>query len=350
MISDEKKDNITVQITTGTIARVFLLALLIVFFYLIRDIVAIVLFAVVIASAIEPIAHWGTSHRIPRVLMVLSIYIAAFAFLSMAFYLIVPTLFSEFIDFISGLSLQWMQEKTNTQTLFGLAPNLPETLSGILIKLVMGMQGSIEKFTTGFFQTTAGIFGGAFSFVLIVIISFYLSVQEHGIEKFLEIITPRQHEKYILNLWRRSQRKIGFWLQGQVLLGVLIGIFVFIGLTILGIKYALMLALLAMIFELIPIFGPILAAIPAVGIAFLQSPTMALIVVAFYVLIQQFESHLIHPIVVRKITGVPSILVIISMIIGGKLGGIWGILLALPISVILVEFLNDIASKKQSGE
>ena len=349
MILGNKKENVSIQITTGTIARVFLLALLIVFLYLIRDILAIVLFAVVIASAIEPIAHWGTSHRIPRVFMVLSIYIAAFAFLSMAFYLIVPTLFSEFMDFISGFSSQLFQ-KTSVQTLFGMAPNLPETLSGILIKLVAGMQGSIEKFTAGFFQTTAGIFGGAFSLVLIVIISFYLSVQEHGIEKFLEIVTPHQYEKYILDLWRRSQRKIGFWLQGQVLLGILIGIFVFIGLTILGVKYALMLALLAMIFELIPIFGPILAAIPAVGIAFLQSPTTALTVVALYVLIQQFESHFIHPVVVRKITGVPPILVIVSMIIGGKLGGLWGILLAIPTSVILVEFLHDIASKKQSGE
>jgi len=350
MISENKKDNISIQITTGTIIRVFLLVLLIVFLYLIRDILAIVLFAVVIASAIEPIAHWGTSHRIPRIFIVLSIYVAAFAFLSMAFYLIIPTIFSEFMDFVSGLSLQWTQEKTSVQTLFGLAPNLPETLSGMLIKLVAGMQGSIEKFTVGFFQTTAGIFGGAFSLILIVIISFYLSVQEHGIEKFLEIVTPRQYEKYVLDLWRRSQRKIGFWLQGQVLLGAIIGILVFIGLTILGIKYALMLALLAMIFELIPIFGPILAAIPAVGIAFLQSPTMALIVVFLYILIQQFENHLIYPVVVRKITGVPSILVIISMIIGGKLGGLWGILLAIPISVILVEFLNDVASKKQSVE
>ncbi len=349
MIPDGKKDNITIQITTGTIARVFLLALMVIFLYLIRNIVEIVLFAVVIASAIEPIAHWGTSHRIPRVLIVLAIYIAAFAFLSMAFYLIVPTIFSEFMDFVSSFTSQW-QAKTSVQTLFGLAPNLPETISGTLVNLVTGLQGSIEKITSGFFKTTADIFGGAFSLVLIVIISFYLSVQDHGIEKFLEIVTPHQYEKYILDLWRRSQRKIGFWLQGQVLLGVLIGILVFIGLTILGVKYALMLALLAVIFELIPIFGPILAAIPAIGIAFLQSPTMALMVVGLYVLVQQFESHLIHPVVVRKITGVPPILVIVSMIIGGELGGIWGILLAIPTSVILVEFLHDIASKKQTVE
>ncbi len=344
-----KRENIAIEITTGTIFRAMLLAILLVFLYMVRDILVIVLFAVVIASAIEPIAHWGVSRRIPRVLMVLAIYAAAFSFLGMVFYLVVPTLFSEFLDFISSFSSQWL-EKSRAQTFFGLFPNLPETLSGILTQLVVGLQSLIEKFTVGFFHATAAIFGGAFSLILVVIIAFYLSVQEHGIEKFLQRITPQKYEKYAVDLWLRSQRKIGFWLQGQVLLGVLIGIFVFLGLTIIGIKYALMLALLATVLELIPIFGPVLAAIPAVGIAFLQKPSLALVVIALYVIIQQFESHLIHPVVVRKITGVPPILVIIAMIIGGKLGGISGVILAIPISVVLVEFLNDMAARKELTE
>jgi len=346
MSPDAKNKGISIEITTGTIFRGILLVLLIIFLYMVRDIVAVVLFSVVIASAVEPVAHWGSRHHVPRILTVLCIYIASFAILSMIFYLVVPTLFSEFFDFISNLSPQWL-EKSNIQTVFGLIPNLPESLSGILTQLVAGLQSSVEKLTVGFFQATATIFGGAISLILIIVISFYLSVQEHGIEKFLEIVTPRQYEKYIVNLWQRSQRKIGFWLQGQVLLGVLVGVFVFIGLTILGIKYALMLALFSMIMELIPIFGPVLAATPAVGIAFLQNPTMALVVIGLYVIIQQFESHLIYPVVVRKITGVPSIVIIVAMIIGAKLGGIWGILLAVPISAVLVEFLNDIAAKKE---
>jgi predicted PurR-regulated permease PerM len=85
-----------------------------------------------------------------------------------------------------------------------------------------------------------------------------------------------------------------------------------------------------------------------VAIAFLESPQMALIVIALYVVIQQFESHLIYPIVVRKIIGVPSILVIIAMIIGGTLGGLWGILLAVPITAILIEFLEDLSSKRET--
>jgi predicted PurR-regulated permease PerM len=345
MNADKK---MTIEITSGTIFRAFLLALLIVFFYLVRHILAIFLFAVVIASAIEPVAHWAKRYHIPRVLTVLIVYLLAFGFLVVTFYTIAPTLLADFLDFMNNLSSTWSQ-KTAIQTLFGLVPNLPEALSGALMQIFVGLQSAIESFTVGFFHATAVIFGGAFSLVLVVVISFYLSVQEHGIEKFLQIVTPATYENYILDLWLRSQQKIGRWLQGQVLLGMLVGVLVFLGLTILGIKYALMLAALAFICELIPIFGPIIAAAPAVGIAFLQSPTLALEVVVLYIIIQQFESHLIYPVVVRKIVGLPSILVIVSMIVGGTLGGFWGILLAIPISAVVAEFLSDVAAKKHAA-
>lgn len=345
MNSDKK---INIEITTGTIIRIFLLALLVIFLYFVRDILAIFLFAVVIASAVEPIAHWVKRYHIPRVLTVLAIYLIAFSFLGIAFYLIIPTLFSESLDFVNNLP-SVLAGKTGIQTLFGIAPNLPEALSGTLIQLFIGLQNSIGKFAAGFFQATTIIFGGVFSLVLIVVISFYLSVQEQGIEKFLRIVTPIQYEKYVLDLWSRSQQKIGRWLQGQVLLGMLVGVLVFLGLEIIGVKYALMLAILAFICEIIPIFGPIIAATPAVAISFLQSPTLALEVVILYIIVQQFESHLIYPVVVRKIVGVPSILVIMAMIVGGKLGGILGILLSIPISAVITEFLNDIETKKNSA-
>ncbi len=341
-----KKENVTIEITTGTIFRAVLLVLLLIFLYLVRNILAIFLFAVVIASAIEPLTHWARRRGIPRVLMVIAIYLAAFGFLTTVFYLVVPTLLTEFLDFIHRIPSQWVTA-TDVQTLFGFAPNLPGALSNVLTQLVIAFQGYLEKFTTGFFSATALIFGGAFSMILIVVLSFYLSVQEHGIEKFLQVVTPRRYEKYILDLWMRSQIKIGRWLQGQVLLGVLIGILVFLGLTILGVKYALMLAMLAAIFELLPIFGPIIAALPAVGIAFLQSPSLALMVIGLYVIIQQFESHLVYPVVVKKIVGMPSILVVLAMIVGAELGGLWGIVLAIPISAIFIEFLNDLAAGKQ---
>ncbi len=339
------KENIKIEITTGTIVRAVLLILFLVFLYLVRNLLGIFLFAVIIASSIEPIAHWAKKYRIPRLLTVLFVYISVFVFLSASFYLIVPSLLTEFFDFSNQTPLHWL-EGTDVQTLFGFAPNLPSTLSNALVKMASGFQGYIEKFTVGFFQATATIFGGVFSLILIVILSFYLSVQDHGIEKFLRIVAPAKYEKYILDLWMRSQLKIGRWLQGQILLGALVGILVFLGLTILGVKYAVMLAIIAAIFELLPVFGPVIAAIPAIGIAFLDSPSSALMVAVLYIIIQQLENHLIYPVVVRKIVGVPSIVVVIAMMIGGTLGGLWGIILAVPISAVLIELLDDVAAKK----
>ena len=207
----------------------------------------------------------------------------------------------------------------------------------------------IEKFTVGFFRATASIFGGAFSLVLIVILSFYLSVQEKGIEKFIRLTSPLRYEKYVLDVWQRSKKKLGGWVKAQLLLGVLVGVLVFLGLTILGVKYALMLAVLAAIFEVIPIFGPVLAAIPAILIAFLQSPMLALAALILYVIVQQFENHLIYPTVMKKATGVPPLIIILAILVGGKLGGIFGILLAVPLTVILMELLTDWAKKKASA-
>ncbi|MFC1756974.1 AI-2E family transporter, partial [Patescibacteria group bacterium] len=184
------------------------------------------------------------------------------------------------------------------------------------------------------------------SFVLLIVLSFYFSVQKNGLENFLRIITPAEYEDYALGLWKRSKNKIGKWIQGQILLGILVGMLVYLGLTILQVEYALSFALLAAVFELIPIFGPILASIPPIMLAFLQSPSLGLAVLILFIIIQQFENHLIYPLVVRKIVGIPPILVILSIIIGGSLGGFFGILLAIPVATVVVELLNDVAEKK----
>jgi predicted PurR-regulated permease PerM len=108
------------------------------------------------------------------------------------------------------------------------------------------------------------------------------------------------------------------------------------------------LALLAGTFEIIPVFGPILSAIPGVILAFTAGgTTLALIIAAFYLLVQQFESHLIYPLVVRKIVGVPPILVILALIIGWELAGVLGVLISVPVASILMEVVDDIEKKKE---
>jgi len=147
-------------------------------------------------------------------------------------------------------------------------------------------------------------------------------------------------------LVKRSERKVGRWLQGQLLLALTVGLMVFVGLSLLGIKYALVLGIIAMIMELVPIVGPVIAAIPAVILALLQAPVMGIWVVLFYAVVQQFENHILTPLIMGRATGLNPVTVIIALLIGAKLAGILGIVLAVPVAVVIVEILDDIAKRK----
>ncbi|MBI4059733.1 AI-2E family transporter [Candidatus Giovannonibacteria bacterium] len=334
------------EISTPSILKFLLLVVLFWLLYELRNVIAIILTSVVIASAIEPAAHWFSRYRIPRVLGVLFIYLVAFSALGLVFYLVLPPLFSEVADFVLDLP-RYVQTGFEPRNVLSFFPQLPTGFSDILRDFIINLESSLGEAAGGFLKTTAAIFGGALSLILIIVISFYLSVQEHGIENFLRIVTPREYESYVLDLWSRSRRKIGWWLQGQFLLGILVGVLVFLGLTILGVKYALLLAILTAIFEVIPVFGPVMAAIPAVGMALVQKPVLGLSVLILYVIVQQFENHLIYPLVVRKTIGVPPLLVVLALVVGGTLGGFFGLLLSVPIAAVLVEIINDVARRKE---
>ncbi|KKT29146.1 hypothetical protein A3G55_04560 [Candidatus Giovannonibacteria bacterium RIFCSPLOWO2_12_FULL_44_25] len=335
-----------IEISFWTMLKAALLVILLWALWVLHDILAVILISIVIASAIEPANHFFSKFRIPRIISVILIYFSAFFLFSLIFYLIIPPLFGDILDFVNTLPAYIEQALGPGSQLFPFLPELPVALTDFLTSLSLSLERSIPIFTAGIFSAGTTIFGGVLYLILLIVISFYLSVQEHGIENFLRIVTPLEHEAYILDLWQRSQRKIGRWLQGQILLGVLVGVIVFLGLTILGVKYAILLAILTATFEVIPVFGPVMAAIPAIAVAFVQKPILGLMVLGLYVIVQQFENHLIYPLVVRKTVGVPPLLVVLSLAIGGTLGGFFGLVLAVPVAAVLVEFLNDVSAKR----
>jgi len=226
---------------------------------------------------------------------------------------------------------------------------IAQVSEGASLKEIATSFGKVFSISQSFFSTAGSIFGGFFSFVLIVVLSFYFAVQKNGIENFLKIVIPFDKEAYFINLWERSREKIGKWMKGQLLLGILIFVLVYLGLTIFSVPYAFLLALLAGTLEIIPVFGPIIAAIPGVAFAFsFGGVSLAVVVAGFYLLVQQFENHLIYPLVVRKIVGIPPILVILSLIIGFKLVGFLGILISVPVMAVIMEIVDDIEKDKRA--
>ena len=321
-------------------------------FYYLRDIVLVVVMAIIIASAIEPGTQWFLRRRVPRILSVLLIYFVAVMGLVVMFYFLFLPLLNQTATFLSTLPgyLGELQVWNPLQNSDLLASNsaiqgLSKTFS--LSQIVEQINTTISNFSNGFFSTASTFFGGILSFILVIVLSFYLSVESDGVSNFLRIVTPAKNEKYILGLWKRSQHKIGLWMQGQVVLAVIIAVLVFLGLTLMRVDNALLLAVLAGMFEIIPLFGPILAAIPAVTLTLVaDGMTSALLVVGFYIIIHQFENQLIYPLVVRKIVGVPPIISILALIVGYKLAGFVGLVVSVPIATMLMEFLNDVEKNK----
>lgn len=336
-----------VHISTATMIRFFAIILSLVAIYFIRDIIASLLFAVIIASALEPAINWLKARRIPRIFGVLIIYMGITFGFFFLIYLVFPLILEDLRSVATlypTLQNQALTEINRT----GVLSFFP-LLSSDTLKSVFDLPSEyIGKLGNGAFSVLASAFGGLFSFILVVVFSFYLAAQEKGIESFLRMVTPLSRESYIIDLWRRSQQKLGRWFQAQLLLGALVGVFIFFGLTLLGVPHPLLFALLSALFEIIPVVGPILAAVPAVGAAFLVSPLLGISALVLYVVVQQTESHVIVPLVMRKAIGLSPLIVVLALLVGAKIGGIFGILLAVPLATIFVELLNDWDKKKRS--
>lgn len=348
---ETRREHNTISVTSGTIVRVILFLCLFYVMFLIKDVFLVVLTAIVIASAVDPGTRWFIKRKIPRVLAVIVIYIAAAALVVSTFYFLLLPLVNEASDFLKTLP-EYSRSLSQAHALSSASVAPSNFLQGFsenfsLPAIIDQLNVTLSNLSSGFFGTVDVVFGGIISFFLIIVISFYLAVQEDGVGKFLRIVAPIPQEKYIVDLWRRSKEKIGLWMQGQLLLAVLVAILVFIGLSLVGVRSPLLLAFLAGIFEIIPLFGAFLAAAPAILVAFVDGGlSLALLVAGLFIIIQQFESQLIYPVVVKKVVGVPPIVSILAIVIGGKLAGFLGVIISVPIAAVLMEILNDIEKRK----
>lgn len=360
--------NINITISAGTIFKAIFIILAVVLLFYVKDLVLVVLTSIVLASAVEPVTKWLGKYKVRRLPAVIIIYLSLGIFSSGILYFFIPPFVQDTASFLRGVPqyidtislwnpLSSKEVATSKATAQAVSEGLTQSVRVVRdfsetfsIKQVFDdLSNAFSNISEGVLRVLSTVFGGIFGFILIIVLSFYFAVQEDGIGNFLRVITPDKHEKYVVDLWKRTELKIGYWLQGQMLLGVLVGVLVYLTLVILGIKHALFLAVLAAVFEIIPLFGPILSAIPGIAMAYADGGMpKAMLVIGAYALIQQFENHLFYPLVVKKIVGVPPILVILSLIIGGKLAGFLGILLSVPVAAIFMEIFNDLQKNKFS--
>lgn len=329
-----------ISITPGTVVvTIIILAAAWAIWYL-RDLVLLIVTSIVIASAIRPGILFFMRYGFPRLLAVLAMYLGVFGVVFGLVYFFFPPIIAEATRFLSDLPsyLETIELPFTTSATSEFLAGGDSALSSLV-----SVQDAFANTSEGAFRLLATFFGGILSLILVVVLSFYFAIQEQGIENFLRLIVPLQYEEYAISLWRRAQQKIGLWMQGQLMLSLLAGVLVYLGLLIIGVPYALLLAILTALAEVIPIFGSLLAGGVAVAVAWSNAGVaLAFIVAGLFVVVNQFEANLIYPLVVKKIVGVPPVLVIVALVVGLELGGFLGAFLAVPLAAVFQEFVNDL--------
>ena len=351
MFMESSSQKMNINISNSTIIRVILFGFLVFALFKLYNVILIILTSIVIASFVEYAVLKFKKYIKNRAAIVFIIYFLVIAILVGLSSVFLPVFVEEMSFLVNSLGkyipdtsvLNTFQPNTITG-----AKDVVSTITSnsSIENVIKSGQGMINSLSGGFFNVFGQAFGGIFNLVIIFVLSIFLSLTERGVENFLRIITPYEHEEYVIDLWRRTERKIGLWFQGQLLLGVIMGLLVYLGLTIMGVKYSLIIAILTAFCELIP-FGIFVAMIPAAVFSYLDGGvTLALISMLMFFILHQFENYLIYPLIVKNVIGISPLVVIISVLIGGHLAGFWGIVLAIPISVFLFELYYDMEKKK----
>jgi predicted PurR-regulated permease PerM len=204
--------------------------------------------------------------------------------------------------------------------------------------------GSATAIST-IFNTIRNVVGGVFGLITILLLTFYMLVESRQIFSFFVQLFPRHQRARVAVVSQTVTQKVSAWLGGQLLLSLIIGITSALALWLMGVPYFSVLALISAIGELIPMVGPILAAIPAIIVAVTVSPGLALAVAIFFIVQQQFENTILVPKVMGRQVGLSAVAVIIALGVGSQLLGIVGAILSVPTTAILQVLFEELVER-----
>lgn len=339
-------DTTRIEISSGTIFRVILTAISFWFLYVIVDLLVMLFAAVVVASAIRPVADWLARWRVPRAGSVLLVYAAVLLLFSSVVTLMIPPLTEQTVQLAHALPQLFERA--------GAAGFLTAVGDGDVLaslqQVLAGAGDNLANVGANIFYRTRSLFSGVFSVLFVFVIALYFVVDRDALKRPFRILLPAEHVPYAERVIDRAQRNIGRWVMAQLSLAVIVGVAVWLGLWVMGVRYSLVLGLLAGAFELVPVIGPIAAAVPAVLVGLAQSLLMGLGVLLFYVLVQQAENHVLIPVVVKRATGLNPLITILAVLLGARLGGIVGVILAVPAAVVLSTFFTDVVGAAADQE
>ncbi len=298
----------------------------------VKDIVLLLFVSFILVSAFAPFVKFLRSKKIPNILAILILYVLIVAFLALLIIPLVPFILSQFQlllehfpDYVKQ-TFKTLNLHTNTSQINSFADS------------------QVTSISRNAFDLTTGVFGGIFSSLTIIVISFYLLLDHDELKHKLASLFEKKDQEKAIQTFAHVEERLGAWLRGQLVLSLAVGLMAWVALTIVGVSFALPLAVLTGILEIAPIIGPIISSVPAIIVAFSVSPTLGLIVALVFLLIQQIENNILVPKIMERAVGLHPVVVIIGVIVGGQLAGVMGALLAVPFISMLSILLRQSAT------
>lgn len=304
------------------------------FLFQIKNILINLFIAYIIMAALSPFVVMLTKRKIPNVIAATIIYLVVLSLLFLLIFPLVPFFVSQIVSLIKSFPLYL----DNTAHLLGLRVNEAQ------VQAFLGAE--LSSLGENAYSITKSIFSGFFSLLTFLVIGFYLLLDRKNVKHYLVSLFPEGAQDKAESTISEIESKLGAWVRGQIILSLFIGVITWIMLTLLGVPFALPLALIAGILEIVPTLGPILSAIPAMIVALSISPTLMLIVAAGYIGIQALENNILVPKIMEQVVGLHSVVIIVSIGIGASMLGITGALLAIPFISAMTIFIRAINSSE----
>ena len=332
MISVKNGDTFTINITPRTIALFTLIPLALFLLWTVRDIIFSLLIGFILMSALRPAVHYLIKKKLSRPLSVFIVYISFILVFLSLISIIIPPIIIE------------------TTGLFRSLPVILETISPQISAYldIRNISGFIPNVTNNIFTIISNVFSNTLFVVTTLFFGLYFLLEERLLEDVVCRYCREDQIGKITNILRKSEERMASWFWGEITLMSVVGLMTFIGLNILGIRYALPLAVLAGLLEIIPNIGPTVSAIPAVIIGLSSSYFSGFSVLALCVIIQQLENSLIVPYIMKRAVGLNPILTLIALLVGGRIGGVLGVLLSIPLVLFIETILAEIFHFKLS--
>ncbi len=319
-----------IEISHRTIIFTVVFFILLKFLWMVRDLLFSLLIAFIIMCALKPAVKFLTKRKFPRVFALIIVYLFFIGFFSYILTFIIPPLVKEsgqLLMMVPSIAASLWPNQTNVLNLSSFSNYLPDITSQVF------------NFAKNFFSNTLFVISTLF-------FGFYFLLEEDFIKNLLIRFFEEKKTQTVVNIFNRVEKRMSSWFWGEISLMFIVGFLSFIGFSLVGLKYPLPLAVLAGILEIVPNLGPIVAAIPAIIIGLSQSYLMGVVALAVSFLIQQLENNIVVPMIMKKATGLNPIFILIALIVGGRIGGVVGAVLAIPISLIFETLLIEIVHQK----